>query len=172
MENTTRKAAYNCRLAASTATCQKRDISKRRHCTVPLASLLATWPCSRPLIPLQIKSIHVEKRGGHTPNKCNVSHSTVPAFTGEAQAARASCPKKQAGQRPPKRRRSIQPKGLWGTHVRHSELVFWGALLPNTCLESIAPSRTDGLNSNRVKKAVFGSCMTMLMGWFVDKHRV
>jgi len=28
-----------------------------------------------------------------------------------------------------------------------------GALLPNTCLETIAPSRTDGLNSNHVKKS-------------------
>ena len=119
-----------------------------------LPSLLATWPCSRPQIPLQIKSNPRGKEGGgHTPNKCNVSHSTVPAFTGEAQAARASCPKKQAGQRPPKRRRRIQPKKT----LRNARTTFrarvLGALLPNTCLESIAPSRTDGLNSNHVKKS-------------------
>jgi hypothetical protein len=122
---------------------RKGTLRKGGTALCPLPSLLAGYMAMLTATNSASDQIHHprgKEGGGHTPNKCNVSQSTVPAFTSEAQAARASCPKKQAGQRPPKRRRRIQPKGLSGTHVRHSELVFWGALLPNTCLESIAPT--------------------------------
>jgi hypothetical protein len=119
-----KKAACNRGLAASTATYQKEGHFKR-------TSLLATWPCSRPLVPLE-SSIHPcgKQGGGHAPNERDVSQSTVPCVhrqtrttTKHKQRARAAACPGGGGEEKGSRQRAydIQSSCSWRP-------------APNTCL--------------------------------------